>query len=48
MEEDGVGAANYPTDGESEARIYVSQLRQLDRELRAEPQPHGLKFMGVS
>ena len=43
-----IDAANYPANGEEEARVYKSQLRQLDRELRSQPQPHGLTFMSVS
>jgi hypothetical protein len=42
-----VDASNYPT-GEGEARVYRSQLRALERELRGEPQPHGMAWMSVS
>ena len=43
-----VNAGNYVLDGPDEARVYASQLRDLERELRAEPQPHPLRWMSVS
>ena len=39
-----VDAAGYDEDG----RVYRAQLRDLERELRGEPQPNGLKWMSVS
>jgi hypothetical protein len=42
-----VDAANYRLEG-AEARVYASQLRDLERELKGEPQPHGLAWMSVS
>jgi hypothetical protein len=40
-------ATNYPA-GEEQARVYRLQLRDLERELAGEPQPHGLTWMSVS
>ena len=42
-----IDAADYASDGEDEARVYASQLRDLRRELAGEPQPHGLSWMSV-
>jgi hypothetical protein len=43
-----IDAADYALDGDDEARVYATQLRDLERELRGEPQPHGLAWMSVS
>ena len=43
-----IDAASYPADGEHEARLYRSQLRGLERELRGIPQPSGMAWMSVS
>ena len=41
-------AVDYALDGNDEPRVYASQLRDLERELRGEPQPQGLAWMSVS
>jgi hypothetical protein len=41
-------AASYPISEGAEQRVYASQLRDLERELRGEPQPHGFTWMSVS
>jgi hypothetical protein len=41
-------AASYPIPEGHEPRVYASQLRDLERELKGEPQPHGLAWMSVS
>jgi hypothetical protein len=41
-------AADYAVDGNDETRVYASQLRELERELEGEPQPHRLAWMSVS
>ena len=43
-----VDAADYPTANDDEAKVYASQLRDLERELKGEPQPNGLAWMSVS
>jgi hypothetical protein len=41
-----VEAADYPAGDDDESRVYRSQLRAVERELRGTPQPSKLMTMG--